>query len=89
MEILQQILIRLKVEDRSHLICGLLGVKFARPVSFEVDGIDKDKSGQGVQHVWLDQIFNLGLSDLFNPVVDQPGRSFSVTVVCFLKDICC
>ena len=68
-----------------HLICRLLNVKFACPVPLEIDGIDQDKSGQGVKHVWLDQVLDLGLSDLLNPVVDQPCRGFSITVVRLLK----
>ena len=71
----------------SHLICCLLDVKFACPVPLEINGINQDKSGQWVQHVWLDQIFDLGLSDLLNPVVDQPSRGFSIAVVSLLKDI--
>ena len=56
---------------KSHLIRCLLCIKFAFPIPFEVDGIDKDKSGQRVQHVRLDQIFDLVLGDLLHPVVDQ------------------
>ena len=69
----------------SHLICCILDIKFAGPIPLEINGIDQDKSGQGVKHVWLDQIFDLGLGDLLHPVVDQPSRGFSIAVVSLLK----
>ena len=70
---------------KSHLIHCLLCIKFAFPIPFEVDGIDKDKSGESVQHVRLDQIFDLVLGDLLYPVVDQLCWSLSVAVVSFLS----
>ena len=73
----------------NHLVCRLFDIKFTGPVPLEINGIDQDKSGQGVEHVRLDQILDLGLGDLLNPVVDQTSRGFSVAVVRLLKNICC
>ena len=73
----------------NHLVCRLFDIKFTGPVPLEINGVDQDKSGQGVEHVRLDQILDLGLGDLLNPVVDQPSRGFSIAVVRLLKNICC
>ena len=73
----------------NHLVCRLFDIKFTGPVPLEINGVDQDKSGQGVEHVRLDQILDLGLGDLLNPVVDQTSRGFSIAVVRLLKNIFC
>jgi len=60
------------------ILC-VISVELLRPVALEVDSIDEDKASQAVYSIWCNELCDLVVGLLCNPLINDLCRSLAVT----------